>query len=41
MKGVEEEDKKRMRRRWGKINIVDREGIRERGGKIIKLWRRE
>ena len=24
----------------GKIYIVEREGIQERGGKIIKLWRR-
>ena len=26
---VKEKDKKRMRRRWGKISIVDREAIQE------------
>ena len=34
MKNVKEEDKNRMRRRWGKINIVKRE--KYLGG---KLWR--
>ena len=45
---MKEEDKKRMRRRWGKANIVDREGnsrMRRENNKIveegIKTSRRE
>ena len=34
------EEEKRMRRRWGEINIVERGDSRMRR-EIIKLWRRE
>ena len=35
---MKEEDKKRMRRRWGKTNIVEREGnsrMRKENNKIV------
>ena len=38
---MKEEDNKKKEEEGGTINIVEREGIQEGGGKIIKLWRRE